>query len=288
MIKNTIKKVLPIIFSCLYLFCLSFFTGNVFVLNSYELSIEMVIISLVLAAIASVAILIEMIIFMVHAGKNKEINNNGIWIVLIYMFNVFIIPYYNLKYVCKEEKIKVKTIIYVILLILSCVLGFSFVKHQPTQLINDNFTVFKTQDERVSFSFKDSYIKRIVGEYDLYVSDQQRQINFGVFTYDLDIYDTNPADILYKQENYIIETRKNVKYIDNITSTYNDKIITTHVYSGESNNTECIYRFSTITFTDDPNYFIYVIQITLSSQYDNQVDELIKILESAELDINNI
>lgn len=284
MLKNTIKQIYPIIFSCMYLFCLAFFMSFAFVSELYEIKIEMIIISVGLAFISTISILIEMIVYMVHAGKSKEINN-GLWIVLLYMLNVFIIPYYNLKYICKANNVKIKTFLYAILLVLSCIVGFLFVKNQLVE-ISINTTTFKTLDERVSFTTKDSYIKRVVGEYDLYFSDEYRQINTGVFTYDLDIYDTNPNKVLSEQENYIIKTRDNVKYIDGTSKTYNDKKITTHVYSGVSNDTECIYRFSTIEFNNDSNYFVYVIQITLASQYNNQKEELIEILESAELDID--
>lgn len=68
--------------------------------------------------------MIEFIYFFIHSIRNKKIKNQGLWIFLIYQFNVFVIPYYNFKYRINIENVKEQTIIYIILSILSIISSF--------------------------------------------------------------------------------------------------------------------------------------------------------------------
>ena len=56
----------------------------------------------------------EIIVYMIHAIRHKEIKNNAICAVLIYVLSVLYIPCYCLKYVSKDENHKLKNTIYII------------------------------------------------------------------------------------------------------------------------------------------------------------------------------
>lgn len=117
---NFIKKYYPMLISILFHFICSLYISTTFSGNDYLFSDSPVTNLLaILFLLLYVVIFVEMIGFIIHAAKN----NNGMWGLWIYLFNVLIIPYYNLKYVIKEEKINNKMIVYVFLLIYSMIIG---------------------------------------------------------------------------------------------------------------------------------------------------------------------
>lgn len=71
---------------------------------------------------------IEWLYFLIKSIMNtinaKDKSRGVLWIILVYLFNVFIVPYYNFKYVVKVNNIRLNTIIYIILAILFSVVGF--------------------------------------------------------------------------------------------------------------------------------------------------------------------
>ena len=142
-----------------------------------------------------------------------------------------------------------------------------------------------TKDNRVTFTFNETFTKKDVGEYDLYVSKEDKQI-FGAFTYNLNEYEEKSSkEILDKQINYFLTTRKNMKlFKKEIVTEFEDKKITRVEYTGKSNDSsDCIYVFSTIDFKADPNYVIYINEVIIKKNYEGQIGEMIDILESAKL-----
>ena len=96
-----IKKYYPMMVSTLFLGIYSLFVGAVFTQNTYLLETDLPIMNVLamLAILLVIVVCIEIVGFIIHAVKN----NYGIWGLWIYLFNIFIIPYYNLKYVVKKE-----------------------------------------------------------------------------------------------------------------------------------------------------------------------------------------
>ena len=118
---NFIKKYYPMAISIIFIDLYSLLIGATLIDNLGWLENNLIvgiIFTLLIFALV-IGIWTEIILFMIHAGKNKQIKNNILWAVLIYFLNIFIIPYYNLKYVIKDKNVAVKMIIFVILLILS-------------------------------------------------------------------------------------------------------------------------------------------------------------------------
>ena len=112
---NFIKKYYPMLISIVFLSTYSLTVGAVLIDNFDESN------TIILAPLflSTVGIWAEIIGFIIHAAKNKELKNNVLWAFLIYFFNIFIIPYYHLKYIVKEKKIISKMIIFIVLLLLS-------------------------------------------------------------------------------------------------------------------------------------------------------------------------
>ena len=143
----------------------------------------------------------------------------------------------------------------------------------------------KTKDSRVSFLVDEKYKEETKGEYDLYLNKDKKQI-VGVFTYNLNEYEEKSSkEVLDKQTNNFVSTRKDMKLFKKETKTdMEDKIITRVEYSGKTDkSSECIYIFSTIEFKSDPNYIVYVNEVITKQAYEDHISEMINILKSAKL-----
>jgi len=84
--------------------------------NSYS---PLIIITMLgIALLLVIGIWVEIIYFLIYEAKNKKTKNYIVTLILIYMLNIFYIPCYYLKYFIKDEKSKIKNIIYSIISIL--------------------------------------------------------------------------------------------------------------------------------------------------------------------------
>ena len=111
---NFIKKYYPMIISLALVLIYSLIIGAILIYNFDESNY----ILLVPAVFLTIGLIVETIVFIIHVIKNKELKNKFLWVFLIYTFNIVTIPYYNLKYVVKEEKITSKMVKFIILLFL--------------------------------------------------------------------------------------------------------------------------------------------------------------------------
>ena len=143
----------------------------------------------------------------------------------------------------------------------------------------------KTKDSRVSFIVDEKYKEETKGEYDLYLNKDNKQI-VGGFTYNLNEYEENSSkEVLDKQINNFITTRKDMKlFKKEVKTQMEDKTITRVEYSGKTEkSSECIYIFSTIEFKNDPNYVVYINEVIIKQRYEDNISEMIDILKSAKL-----
>lgn len=95
---NFIYKYYPIITAMLFMFVYSALFCMM-ITERIDLIDNAFIRMILLLFVTVIAVLVEMVVFMVYAFKN-----NVLWGILIYFFNVFIIPYYTIKYIVKENK----------------------------------------------------------------------------------------------------------------------------------------------------------------------------------------
>lgn len=220
--------------------------------------------------ISVIGIWAEIIGFIIHASKKKDLNNKILWCFMIYLFNIFIIPYYNLKYVVKEEKLVSKILVFVGLLIVSVVGGFLFGKGQ---VIESNILNLVTADKSVSFELKGKFAERQIGEYDLYATDKLTGMNFGAF-----IYDTNEEEVLAEvihgyRIDWIQSTREEVEFVDSYETTKDNMFIMTDIYYGKLKGEEFVYSISTID-APDAKRIISVIQVMFKNDYETHKEFL--------------
>ena len=213
----------------------------------------------------------EIIYFLILVAKDKKLKSNPLYYVLIYMLNIFYIPCFVLKHIKKDKNYKKKNIIYLVISILLYILltvnimSFTSLEQENKYISNDS---------NVSVYLNNDYVQKIVGDYDMYFSNNT--VNIGIFLYD----DGEKADdILNYQARYLLNTRDAVRKISSSNKKIKDRKITTTVYRGTIDNNENIYMLSTITSEKDKNYVIYIIEITLAEDYQENKDEMEKIVE---------
>ena len=61
---------------------------------------------------------IAIIYYIIYVAKSDQIENKGLKIVLIYLFNLYYIPCFKLKYVDKDDNYKIKNTIFIILMLI--------------------------------------------------------------------------------------------------------------------------------------------------------------------------
>lgn len=187
----------------------------------------------------------------------------------------------NVKYLF----VLLPAILIVLLLIVSSICGT--IKEKEIKKEESKEITYKTKDNKVSYTFKETFKTSEVGEYDLYVKDDKRQMIMGVFTYTLSDYEENNAkEILDNQIEYFKKTRNDMKiYKKEEVQDLSDKVITKVEYSGKStDSSDCIYIFSVTEFKNAQGYVLYSNQVLLKSDYENNSEELYNILKSAKLE----
>ena len=235
---------------------------------------KLIIIQIISEAIYVIGLWIEIIYYIIHAIKHKEIKNNTLCTALIYIFNIFYIPCYKMKNIDKDKKYKKKNIIY---LIISITLYLVMFETMTIFAIKDSmYETYISKDKKVTFKIPYDYYETTVGEYDAYFKSEKS--NIGVFLYDEK--ELTPEEILTHHEQEIITTRKNVKKIDSKEKKTLTKTIKTETFEGTKDNLENIYTFTIMTFKNNPNYKVYVIEITLKEDYNKEKKELNKIIEN--------
>lgn len=283
--KKFLKAYYPMIISVLFIIIYGFLfgciLGNPAILNEESLFLWILIVVLVLV----IAIWAEIIGFIIHVAKNKKLKNPVLWGFMVYLFNIFVIPYYNLKYVGNEKKdkdknIKVPIIIFSILMVLGFVGGICFANVVSKDYVVDPVYVVSDNKE-VQFEFYGNYVERSVGEYELYVSDYYRGINVGVFVYNEDDKLT-AKDILDDRNTWIYSSREKVSVMDEYIIEKEDRTITSIAYRGEKDGEAFVYNFSIIEF-EDSDYLVNVLEVCFEEDYNDYRAEFKTILESAKL-----
>ena len=246
-----------------------------------------------------------LVIYFIRYIIKNDVPKKALWIILIVLFNVFIIPYFFMKYVEKEEKIVFNTILYTlpIFIYLVC-FGFGFYvftdlnnqKIEDQRIKDETKNVYSTKDNKTSFTFGYGYDKKEVGEYDLYVINHEKSIVFSVFTYNTIDYEQKTVDeylnkgiedIKVGKKNFVEFSKKKETKEDNYT-------ITSVAYEGEAevktknkvSTSDCIYVMSTITFDSDPNYIIYIIEVVTKANYNEHKTELKDLLKTVSVNFN--
>ena len=269
-----LKKYIPMIISILFFFIYSGLISLVFIDPSTIVeSTTNYIVYMVLMFSIIIIFIIEMIFFIVKAATNKNMKDNALWAVLIYLFNVFIIPYYNFKYVVKSKKIKIDMIIYISLSVIALILGFITPK---LILKTDNISIenkLYLEKDDVEFKFVGNYVEeKNIGDYDLYASDYDRLINIGIYIYDEE-YDVTLDEIQKLNSEYIQESRENAKLVHAYTKKMDDRNILSEEINAKYEGSLFTYKISTVEFKEY-DYILNIIMVTFEEDFELYKEEL--------------
>ena len=218
-----------------------------------------------------------------------------IWVLLLLGLNILIIPYFYMRYVSNEDKIIIKSLIYLIPVVIFSFIFFYGLNSYNTEVnrikaerkkIEEEGNIYKTKDGVVSFTFRHGYKVSEVGEYDLYVQNKAKKVLLSAFTYETKKYEQKTADAFINkgiddisQNKEIFELYKDKEYI-----TEGDKNITSIEYKGKTKESSlCIYKISVISFNNKPDYLVYVVEIVTENNYKLYKKEMIEMLKSASL-----
>lgn len=224
-----------------------------------------------------IAILIEIIYFMIKVAKNTEIKDKPLHIICIYFLNIFYIPCLALTYIYQDNKAKKKNIIYVIISVLLCILltGSIF----KFALMDTKYEKYISEDKVICINIPYEYNNDvIVGQFDMYFTKQN--FNIGVFLYN-DTEET-AQDILDFQKSSLDKTRDDFKLIRTDNKHEDGKTINTYFCEGKYNDIQNYYYISTITFDKKEKYVVCLIGISSDDQ-ENHKNEFEDILDKLEL-----
>ena len=227
-----------------------------------------------------VGIWVEMIYYIVHAAQQKEIPNNGLCAFFCYLFNIFYIPCYSLKYVSKDKNYKKKNIIYLILSILlyiSIIVLVHTIIHTSPNMVRHN--TYVSNDNVLKIEVPKNYQLKYSEKYDFYIESNYAFV-IGII---YDGYNYTADEILEDQANYLTNEREgmsNMTLLESKDSSEDGKTIKLDIYSGRHFSENHKYYLCVITFDEKPNYAVYVLA---STPYADKKDEIIKILNSVGL-----
>ena len=221
-----------------------------------------------------------------------------LWIILIILLNIFIFPYFNSVKINGEKK-SIFNFFYIIPLLLYIfifVYGYMVytdlnnAKLAEIKRIEEERNTYTTKDGHVSFTFRHGYIQKEVGEYDLYVINEDKPLVFSVFTYNtIDYVQKSPTDYLNKGVEDIKANKKDFKLLEDLKEIKKEGYTVNQVkYEAESEiqtskkiqTAKCVYILSTITYDSNPDYIIYVIEVIPKAVYADAGNDAKEILDS--------
>lgn len=275
--KNFFKNYWVSIISILFFGIYGMLMGMIFSSDALFINDAIGVSAVILTFILVISIYGAMIYLIIHAANNKDLKNKILWCLGIYFLNVFIMPYYHLKHVCGEKKLKIKMLIFtaVSLFVFASCMSISIIadskqKVGPLYIIEDD----------VKFTFPSSYRETDIGEYDIYAKDRKRNINFGAFIYDEDDNDTVDA-IMLNRDKWIKSSREDVVSLRGYKEETFDRVIDTNIYIATHNGVKNIYYISTIEFKQY-DVFVNTLAVNLYEDDLDYQDEFKEILRNME------
>lgn len=267
---------------------------------------EIFLLGLVIIFVCAVLLgFLETVYCIIHVRDNKKIHSNTklYWYIILFVLNIFIVPYYYYRYILKDKNLKNKTIIYTLIVLLFSVLSIyttnksiniyekvkedKILKKLEEKRRKEKIrNTFLAKDNKFEMSFKLGQKKQEVSEYDLYVKDSKKNIVTGAFIYDTSGFQEKTLDaVLNKQIEYIKSSKKNITvYKEKKTRKVDNKtILSTELKGKDDNSSECIYKLSTVSFEGNDKNIIYIIQVVIKNGRKDYIKEIDEIVDSVKL-----
>ena len=260
-----------------------------------------VIFYLVLAVMVAIMNCVLVIYFIVQVAKN-DVPMKALWIILLILFGIFVIPYIDMKYIKKEEKYILNTILYIIPVVFYIfIFIFGLItfnkaydkKIERQKIIDSTKLEYLTKDNKVSFTFGYGYKQKDIGEYDIYVINEDKGIVFSGFTYNTIDYEQKTVEEFLetgienlkegKKEFKVFKKKEEIKTKNNWITTVSYEGKTDIKKGKKTTESDCIYKLSVITFDGNTNYLVYIIEVVTKANYEDSKDELLNLLKTVEL-----
>jgi hypothetical protein len=277
--KNFIKKYWTHIFNISFLAYLIFifvlFT-NVMKNDSSDNPHTYFLLFLVIEVLMVFGVWAEIIYFIIKAAKNKELENKGLHIAGIYFLNMFYIPCFSLKHIHKDNKAKIKNIIYVLVTVCMFIAFCSSVLKFQGSL--NSYKKYISSDKVVSVMIPEEYSDNVISsKYELYLM-KDSSFTIGVNFYNNTAKSAN--EILIAQEEKLLKTRNDFKILEKETQNDEGKNIIIHTCRATKYDGGYHYFYiSTITFDEKENYVVCVIGESLKENTEvtkNEFDNFVK------------
>lgn len=280
--KNFIKKYWTHIFNIsvfAYLIFIFVLFANVMKNNSSDNPPTYFLVLLIIEVLMVLGVWAEIIYFIIKAAKNNELENKGLHIAGIYFLNMFYIPCFSLKHIHKDNKAKIKNIIYVLVTVCMFIVFCSSVL--KFQSLLNSYKKYISSDKVVSVMIPKDYSDNVISsQYELYL------IKDSSFTIGVNFYNNTAKsanEILKAQEEKLLKTRNDFKILEK--ETLNDKgknIITHRCRATKYDGGYHYFYISTITFDEKENYVVCVLGESLKENTDstkNEFDDFVKKFE---------
>lgn len=271
--KKILKSYYPMFFSVSYMFLLSFLTKGT--TNNF-IALKDGLLMLIFTLLIVGGLFAQMIGFIIHAAKNKDLKNKVLWAFGIYFLNIFIMPYYNLKHIMKEKKVALEMVVFTLLMVASIIFGIDL----ASKPLSDK-TIVSNQEYGIQIEFLGTYKENELEDYDLYANDYERDISVGAYVY-TSLDDVSIEEIHNSTFENISGYANDVKEIRNYDETFDDRIISSKTYIGEMDGYEFIWNISTVEFTEYDR-IVNVVAATHSSLDETVEEEFKNIVSSVKL-----
>lgn len=299
--KSKFLYMLPSILICLMI-CL-YPAFNIYIdlkkVSSPYMGIGVLIYLLVLILLSLIALYQLTMLIRFVIKSDWSIWKKILWISFLIIFNLLAIPYFYSKFINQDRNIIIRSLAYLIPIMLFVVIYFQGLNYYYKELkriedekkaIEAERYYFGTKDGVVSFMFRHGYVQKTnepeSGEYDIYVIDEDETVSVHGFTYETEKYVEQTADdFLNKAINDIAAVKQEFNmYKDKEVLSFGDKVITTVTYEGKDASSDpCMYIISIIDFNEKDNYLVYLVEVVTKNKYKEKLPILEEILQSAKL-----
>ena len=203
-----------------------------------------------------------------------KLEHSDFHLFLIKNFNIFYIPCFDITHIARDEKHRIKNIIY---LATTIIMGIGIIVLLIIFFITPHYEVHTSYDNKYKMLISWDYEKIDTEEQKDYFELKEKNITFVNFNNaEMTSEKVIEAFIEYGNEN-----EKNFKEIEKNSSEIDNKNIVYHVYEMTEEEKKITEVYSTITFDNLDNYIVSIYYRGYSDNYDKQ--ELLDIYKSIEL-----
>ena len=247
----------------------------VYLLSGFNISDKNVIFASIIVVIPFIIYVYQIFRCVKDAIKDKMY----LWIPLVILLGFIFVPYYGLKY--EQDKIVLKNSIITYAVAFIFLLSLTIL-YALTLIGKKDYIILSTRDNNAELKFSKEWKEKNT-DYSIYASNEDKDMAFGVLTYDLSEFETYTIDNILEDQRLYLNNKlgTSLEQVGEPTSEeLDDKVIKTIEYKAKLEDGNKIYRLSTISFKES-DYVLYTFSAVFEKDYDKYKKELIDINKSA-------